>query len=287
MTTNTTHPAAGATPGQEDVTPPRAYEEYFGPAIFQPLARLTLRHAAPRTGERVLDLACGTGIVARRVAAAVGSSGHVLGIDINPGMLEEARHRAQAAGVSVEWQQGDAVTAAVPEGAFDLVVCQQGLQFFGERLAGARLMHRSLRTGGRAVVVTWRGLDHHPLFRALADAETPHLASLGAGVSRVDVEAPFSLGDPGELRRLLERAGFRGVTLADETIEARFADPDHFVHRMERAYAAVVPRLASDPRAFADYLDRIVRETREVVTSHRRGDHIVAPMHAIVAVADA
>ena len=285
MTADTTHLTAGATPRTDGDSPARAYEEYFGPAIFQPLSRQTLRHAAPRAGERVLDLACGTGIVARRVSAAVGSTGHVLGMDINPAMLEEARRRAQAAGVSVEWQQGDAVTTTVAEGAFDLVVCQQGLQFFGDRLAGARLMRRSLRTGGRAVVVTWRGLDRHPLFRALADAETPHLASLGADVSRFDVKAPYSLGDPDELRRLLERAGFRRVTLADETIEARFADPDRFVHRMEHAYAAVVARLAADPRAFADYLDRIVHETREVVATHRRNDHVVTRMHAIVAVA--
>lgn len=285
MTTNTTPLTTSAAPGTDGDSPARAYEEYYGPAIFQPLSRLTMRHAAPRPGDRVLDLACGTGILARRIAAAVGSTGHVLGVDINPAMLEEARYRARAAGVAIEWQQGDAVTAAVPEGAFDLVVCQQGLQFFSDRLAGARLIHRSLRPGGRAVVVTWRGLDRHPLYQALADAETPHLASLGAEVSRVDVEAPFSLGDPEELTHLLERAGFNRVALADETIEARFADPDHFVHRMEQAYAAVIPRLAADPRAFAAYLDRIVDETRDVVASHRRRDHVVTPMHAIVAVA--
>jgi hypothetical protein len=92
------------------------------------------------------------------------------------------------------------------------------------------------------------------------------------------VEAPFSLGDPDELRRLLERAGFRRVTLADETNESRFADPTAsstaWSTRMRRWSHASLPT----PGGFADYLDRSVHETREVVASHRRGDHVVTPM---------
>jgi hypothetical protein len=102
---------------------------------------------------------------------------------------------------------------------------------------------------------------------------------------RGDLEAPFSLGDEGELRSLLEDAGFVRVTVVRRSVEARFTAPDRFVARMERAYAAVVPRFLEDPGLFDTYLDRIDRETREVVAAHRDGDTVVVPMHAHVALA--
>ena len=279
--------AQGAEAAISEVTPAQSYEEFFGPAIFDPLATVTLRHAAPRPGERVLDLACGTGIVTRRVAAAVGPGGRVLGLDVNPAMLAEAASRPRPPGAPVEWRQGDAVRADLSGEEFDLVVCQQGLQFFTDRSAGVRLMRRCLAPGGRAVVAVWRGLEVHPLYRALADAELPHLVSLGADVTLADLEAPFSLGDADELRRLVEEAGFEHVTLAETTIEARFPTPERFVERMEYAYAAVIPAFAADASAFADYLGRITRATRDIVAEHVRGNHVVVPMHTRLVVARA
>jgi ubiquinone/menaquinone biosynthesis C-methylase UbiE len=104
------------------------YEEYLVPAIFEPWARNLLDRAAPRPGERVLDVACGSGIVARLAAEQVGAAGTVVGVDINPGMIAVARKNAGAAGV--EWKEGNATALPLPDGSFDLVTCQQGLQFF-------------------------------------------------------------------------------------------------------------------------------------------------------------
>jgi ubiquinone/menaquinone biosynthesis C-methylase UbiE len=270
---------------EQALTPPQAYEQYFRPAIFEPLAGVVVERASPRPGERVLDLACGTGIVARRMAAMVGTGGRVAGVDVNPAMLDVARGAPGSA--TITWQQGNGMSLDLADGGFDLVVCQQGLQFFPDRRAGVAEMRRVLAKGGRAVVAVWQGIDRHPLFAALAAAELPHLRMLGAGVTSDDLEAPFSLGDAEELRDLLAGVGFRDIAVTSETIEARFATPERFIERMEYAYAAVVPQLAEDPAAFAAYLDAIAAATREIVARYRVGDRIVVPMHAHVAVARA
>jgi ubiquinone/menaquinone biosynthesis C-methylase UbiE len=266
-------------------SPAQAYEDYFGPAMFAPLAQVTLRHAAIDSGERVLDLACGTGIVARGAARLVAPTGAVVGVDINPGMLAEAQVQAQQAGVDITWRAADAAVTGLGTGTFDAVVCQQGLQFFGDREAGVREMHRVLREGGRAVIATWQGMDRHELFSAMAEVELAHLAALGAGFSRDDLERPFSLGDPAQLRRLCEAAGFGDVSVVEESIEARFATPERFVERMDLAYAAVVPALAEDPAVFAEFAGKVAADTQHIVARHTRDDHVVIPMHANVAIA--
>ncbi|HSK27142.1 MAG TPA: methyltransferase domain-containing protein [Jiangellales bacterium] len=265
-------------------TPAHAYQRYFGPAIFEPLAAQVVARVPPRAGERVLDVACGTGILTRRLAEAAGPGGSIVGIDINPAMLDVAR-TLTATGAAVEYRQADGTALAEPSAAYDAVYCQQGLQFFPDRAAGSREMRRVVREGGRAVVVTWRGLDRHPLYAALADAEEPHLAALGVDIGRAELEAPFSLGDPDELAAVLRDAGFADVAVRGVSIEACFADADHFVERMEYAYAAVIPQFARSRASFDAYLEAIARDTARVVADHRRRDVVVVPMHATVAVA--
>lgn len=268
---------------EQDLTPPQAYAQYFVPAIFQPLSALLVEQAAPRPGERVLDLACGTGVVARRVAPLVSETGAVVGVDISPGMLDVARGQPPPSGAVVQWLTGDAGALDLPAAAFDLVLCQQGLQFFPDRLQALREVRRVLVDAGRLVLAVWHSLDEHPLFAALADAELPYLHELGA--SPDDVGVPFSLGDRAELRALLDAAGFGDATVTARSIQARFAAPERFVERMELAYAAVVPRLAEDQDAFARFVDTIIRATRPVVERYRQGDALVVPMHTNVVVA--
>ncbi len=182
---------------------------------------------------------------------------------------------------------GNAIALDLPDRAFDIAYCQQGLQFFPDRPAGVREMRRVLADGGRVVLAVWQGLDRHPLYEALANAEVPHLIDLGANVSRDDATAPFSLGDPDDLHALLTGAGFHDIEIASRSIQARFATADRFVERMEFAYAAVIPALATNPVAFATYLEAIGRETKPIVDQYRDGDWIVVPMHTHIAVAHA
>jgi SAM-dependent methyltransferase len=266
--------------------PTEAYQSYFGPAIFEPLTERVLAVAAPAAGERVIDVACGTGILTRRAAAHARPRGRVVGVDINPAMIETARAiEPDDASAPIEYRESDGTALDEPRGAYDVAYCQQGLQFFPDRAAGAAELRRVVRDGGRAVVAVWQGIDRHPLYAALADAEEPHLAALGVSLSREELIAPFSLGDADELRDLLTRAGFADIELTTDSIEARFADADRFVERLEYAYAAVVPAFAQDPAAFQAYLERIAADTQGVVEEYRAGDEVVVPMHANIAVA--
>src|SRR5687768_4108890 len=126
-------PAMGGPPN-----PALGYHEYLGPAIFVPSTRVTLAAARPNRGERVLDVACGTGIVTSQLPPLVGGTGRVVGLDINPGMLAVASAQPKPEGCAIEWKEGSGIAMDLPPASFDLVVCQQGLQFFPDRSAGVR-----------------------------------------------------------------------------------------------------------------------------------------------------
>lgn len=136
----------------EQSDPARIYEEYLGRTIADPWTRILLEYASLGSGEQVLDLACGTGSVARQVAPIVGERGKVSALDINPGMLAVARSLDPPDGATIEWLQGDALALQFPDGAFDIVLCQQGLQFFADRARGLREMRRVLVAGGRTAI---------------------------------------------------------------------------------------------------------------------------------------
>jgi ubiquinone/menaquinone biosynthesis C-methylase UbiE len=116
------------------------YERYLVPAIFGPWAADLVALAAPQPGEHVLDVACGTGVVVRLVAPHVGPRGHVVGLDLHAGRLAVARALPPAPGAVVEWREGDALALPFAEAVFDLVCCQQGLQFFPDRRTALREM---------------------------------------------------------------------------------------------------------------------------------------------------
>jgi len=109
---------------QSNLSPAEVYERYLSCAIADPWTRVLLELASPKPGERVLDIACGTGSVARQVAPMVGISGQVLALDINSEMLEVGRAQPPPAGASILWQEGDATRLELPGDAFDLVLCQ-------------------------------------------------------------------------------------------------------------------------------------------------------------------
>lgn len=165
----------------DNANPAEVYERYLGRSIADPFTRLLLEYAAPRRGERVLDLASGTGSVARHVAPVVGREGRVVAVDINPAMLAVGRAASAPSG-SIEWLEGDAVSLDLPGDAFDLVLCQQDLQFFSNRAAAE--MRRVLAPGGRAAVSVWQALDRHPVYEALFGAVVRHL---GVPISVVNV----------------------------------------------------------------------------------------------------
>jgi ubiquinone/menaquinone biosynthesis C-methylase UbiE len=262
--------------------PAEMYESFNGPAIFEPCSRILVAHAAPCNGEAVLDLACGTGQVTRKIAPLVGASGSVTAVDLNPGMLAVARALPAPEGAGIEWREGDAVDLDLPDATFDLLLCQQGLQFFPDRAKALRHVNRVLRPGGRLALAVWQGLDRNPVFRALAEVEAPHLIPLGKTFA--DLVAPFSLGDADELTALLHDAGFTSIELSEHSIDARFP-ARRFMQNLQFAYAAVIPAFAEDCGAFEAYLEAVAGDAEEIVRRHTQGDTVTIRMHTHVVIA--
>lgn len=260
--------------------PAESYHNFLGPALFAPWAKLLIERAAPRPGERVLDLACGTGIVTRQVAPLVGTAGKVVGVDINPDMLAVARSGPEVPGASIEWVQGDACKLDLPAGSFDLVLCQQGFQFFPDGVGAARCVRNALAPGGRAVIAVWQSLDRHEVMKALFTAEARHLE-----VPLEQVAIPFSLADEAELRGTLVQAGFSDVSIEAAELDARFPSADKWVEMTVRAGAAVIPALAHDGDALAGLLQSVRRDSDPVVDRYREGAGVKFPMFSHIAVA--
>jgi ubiquinone/menaquinone biosynthesis C-methylase UbiE len=272
-------------PSRPGPTPAEMYDQYFGPAMFEPWAHQLLARAAPGAGERALDLACGTGIVARQLAPLIGPAGRLVALDLRSTMLTRARRRPAPGGAVARWLRGDALALPLADGVFDLVVCQQGLQFFPDRPQALREVRRVLAAGGRAAFAVWRELARQSLFQDVVAAEVRHLAPLG--VTEGHAAAPFRLGDAGELASLFEQAGFAAVEVQAHTQEVHFPDPDRFVANNELAYAAVMPEYLTDPATFAAYLAAIERDLAPALQRHRRGDRLSFPMQSHLVLARA
>ena len=160
------------------------------PALFAPWASHLVRSANPQPGERVLDLACGTGVVARSVALRTGSAGAITAIDLSLSMLAVGRAAAESEGLDIEWRQGRAEQLPFANGSFDLVLCQFALMFFASRPAALAEGHRILSNHGRFCLNVWRALDRHPFYETLH-----HVIKRRLGMSAIkDI---FVLGDEG------------------------------------------------------------------------------------------
>jgi ubiquinone/menaquinone biosynthesis C-methylase UbiE len=252
------------------------YQRELVPAVFGPWAPRVVELAGLRPGLRVLDVACGTGLVARLAAEAVGVAGRVAGLDLNPGMLAVAAALPAVEGAAMDWVEASAQALPFGEASFDVVCCQLGLQFFPDREGAAREMKRVLVPGGRAVVMVWREIDRSPGFALLATA-------LGRTIS-ADAEAlmraPFALSDARELSRLLEAAGLRDCAIRAETGHVCFASAVMFV----RSYIGGSPLAALVAAAPAHAQDALVREVERALDPLIEDGSLCFPIEAHLAV---
>lgn len=230
-------------------TQSEAYETYLVPAIFGPMAGDLIDRAGLRPGERVIDVACGTGIVARAAASRVGPSGRVTGIDLNPSMLSVAARASRGSTPAIEWIEARAEAVPFGEESFDILLCQQGLQFFPDRLAALREMRRLLAPDGRMLVSVWH--DIGPGFAALATALGRNIsAEAGGALAR----GPASLRDGAELSALVKAAGFTDVSLETVTVQMKFPSAADFVTR----YVTSTPLAAAVASATDAARDQLV-----------------------------
>jgi ubiquinone/menaquinone biosynthesis C-methylase UbiE len=257
---------------------PEVYERELVPAIFEPWAPLLVAKAALHEGEHALDVACGTGVVTRLAAAQLGSRGHMVGLDLNPGMLARARASAPAGGPPVEWREGDAGAMPFEAATFDAVLCQLGLQYFPDRQQAAREMYRVLKPGGRLVVLVWRALAHSPGFAALAAALERHVGPAAGAVMR----APFVFGDASdELRGLLVQAGFRTVRVGADVRMVRFASPAALVHHQ----VAGSPLASHVAQVDGTVRDAVVRDVTAALQAYVNDEGLAFPIEGHMAVA--
>jgi ubiquinone/menaquinone biosynthesis C-methylase UbiE len=225
-------------------TAPENYERHFVPIVAAPLADDLVARAALTPGERVIDLACGTGVVARLAATRVGRGGAVTGVDVNPGMLEVARVSAPV-DATFDWREASADALPFPDGSFDVAFCQLGLQFFADRVAALRELRRVLAPGGRALV------------SVPGPMPTPFHMMEAALARRVDgdasafVQAVFSLHEPAEVAGLLQQAGFARVSAGSEEWTLHPPAPIDFLRQYIHStpLAATLASLDDDARA--------------------------------------
>src|SRR5262245_46222255 len=149
--------------GQVIASAAEVYEEFFVPALFAQWPPRVAGAARIRPGQRVLDVACGTGILARSAVALVGPNGSVTGLDINEGMLAVAERKAHG----IEWRRGAAEALPFDSESFDAVVSQFGLMFFEDRRSAIKEIVRVLRPGGRLAVAVWDSYKNSPGYAAL------------------------------------------------------------------------------------------------------------------------
>lgn len=208
--------------GQVSRTAADIYEEFFLPALFQQWAAPVAHAAGIQAGDRVLDVACGTGVLARAVSSHVGPTGSVVGLDINEGMLAVAMRQAP----DIDWRHGRAEALPFDSGIFDAVVCQFGLMFFEDRETAIREMHRVLRPGGRIAVAVWDALDNTPGYAAMVDL----LHNLFGEEAAHGLRAPYNMGDRAALQALFARAGFPHAKVTTRRGTARFPSIKSWVH---------------------------------------------------------
>jgi ubiquinone/menaquinone biosynthesis C-methylase UbiE len=203
-------------------SPAENYQRYFVPSIGRPVADDLIAVAGLQPGQRVLDIACGTGVVTRLAAERVGAAGAVAGLDVTPGMLAVARAQTPPE-TSIEWYEASAESMPLPDEAFDVVLCQMGLQFIPSKLAALREMRRVLRPGGRALV-TVPGPKPR-LFEVMTDALARHLSPQAASFG----DLVFSMHDVDELSELMRSAGFREIKVQAKTKTLRLPAPREFL----------------------------------------------------------
>ncbi|HZM34137.1 MAG TPA: methyltransferase domain-containing protein [Burkholderiales bacterium] len=212
MTAKALYSTFGANPAEN-------YQRFFVPQIGAPVAADLLEAARLQPGERVLDVACGTGVVTRLAAERVGASGAVAGLDVNPAMLAVARRESPG----VRWYEASAESMPLPDASFDVVLCQMGLQFVADKLAALREIRRVLAPGGRALISVPGPTP--TLFDIMSQALAREIGPEAAGFVRV----VFSLHDAGELEGLLREAGFSRAEARSAPKALRVSAPREFL----------------------------------------------------------
>lgn len=249
----------------------RAYEDLHVPALFEQWCPLVLDAAGVGTGHQVLDVACGTGVLAREAAVRVGPAGHVAGVDPGRGMLAVAAALAP----SIDWREAAAESLPYPDHRFDAVVSQFGLMFFSDRPGALREMRRVLKPGGRLAVAVWESLENSEAY----PIEVELLERMAGNAAAEALRAPFVLGDKDELTALFEGAGLESAEIETTNGTARFPSIRTMVEADLRGWLPVMGVLLDEER-IQDILDEAETALAKYVAAN--GEVVFnAPAHIV------
>jgi len=254
---------------------PEVYERFLVEPLFRPFAQELLMRAGLAQHDRLLDVACGTGIVARLARETVGDRGGVIGVDASPGMIAMARRVAPA----IDWREGDAARLPVGQDeTVDLVTCHQGLQFFPDKPAAIREMCRVVAPHGRVAVATWLAVEKVPLIRDLQRAAERHLGPI--------VDHRHSFGDAGAVKRLLEDAGLHAIRVDVVTRTIRIPDGAVFAQLNTMAIVGMSPaaKAMSDEQR-AEVTAAIEKDSLDAIQTYLDGTDLVWELSSNMAVA--
>lgn len=254
-----------------------AYEGVLVPRLFKPCAVILLTRLGLTPGEILLDVACGTGVVARLAAPVLGTTSQVFARDLTEAMIERARNELLPAdSAPIEYAVAPADRLDIADEAVDVVTCQQGLQFFPDAPEAVTEMHRVLRPGGRVGIAVWRSIDECPFWAAVQMATVQHLDRERAAV----LSAPFSWPGEESLVDVLGAAGFIDLVVSTHTVVMHF---DGGMHQALTSLIAtpLAPHLAAMD---SDDYEVFARDaTRALGLSGAPDDAVEIPARTLVA----
>ena len=244
---------------QDEIAAATAYETLIVPALTGQWAATVVEAARIHAGDRVLDLACGTGALARAVLSRTGPRGRVTGVDRSAGMLDLARRLCSG----VDWQHASADSLPFPDGSFDAVVSQFGLMFFADRRRAIAEALRVLAPGGRFAFAVWDALATMPAFAT----EVALVDGISGPQAAEPLRSPFALGDRDELAALFAEAGVAEIQITTSRGTARFPSVRIMMEADLRGWLPVMGVILPEPE-IARLLDEAERVFRPYIVGH-------------------
>ena len=199
---------------------PDAYEKYIVPAFTRAWAKEIVKRACLHEGEKVLDVACGTGLVAR-IAADQHRPDLIHGVDVNEVMI----NKAQEIEKNINWHQSDVTTLPFPDNKFDVILCQQGLQYFPDSSLALKEMNRVLAKNGRVLLSVWRPIKYSPFYESLCRILEKFVNAKAASM----LSSAYNAGDPGKLKAIFAKAGFSRINISIVVKQMRYSPFEEFV----------------------------------------------------------
>jgi ubiquinone/menaquinone biosynthesis C-methylase UbiE len=259
---------------------PECYERFAVGRHMRPIAEEFVRRVPVREGDRVLDAACGTGIVARLLCGHRPRPRRVTGLDLNADMLAVARRIGDSDGLGIEWRQGDLRALPFADAQFEVVMCQQGLPFVADKPLALREMRRVLVPGGRLALNVFGAPSrfHAALARGLAKFGDASAATISL--------APFALAAAAELRALIGEADFDDIQIETVSLSRRVEPTQEWLLQFSSALPYAPSVAAMSAAARAEMLREIAAELKGLwVRDAQAGDSFVVPcdVHFVLA----